>query len=83
MSGRYPIKASKIFITILRGLRGNITVNGLDLDKTVIKSASASWASRPMRKGRVQGKRTNVILIAKEIKSKPEKKGKKSKGEKK
>lgn len=68
MSGRYPVNASKIFIPLLKTLKGNATVNGLDLDKTVISEASASWASRPLRRGNVEGKRTNVILKASEIK---------------
>jgi len=68
MSGRYPIKASKLFINILKALKGNIIVNQMELEKTIIKEASASWASRPMRRGNVEGKRTNVILTAEEIK---------------
>ncbi len=67
MSGRYPIKVSKMFITLLKGLKGNTLVNGMDLDKTRIAIASASWASRPMRGGGTQGKRSHVNLIAKEI----------------
>lgn len=68
MSGRYPVEASKIFISILKGLKGNAMVNGLDIDKTRIYYGSASWASRPMRKGgRVKSKRTNVVLKAKEF----------------
>ena len=67
MSGRYPIKASGMFISMLKSLKGNSIVNGLDLEKTAIWSASASWGRRPMRSRRRQGKRTNVILIAKEI----------------
>ena len=66
MAGRYPVKASKLFITLLKGLKGNSIVNGLDIDKTRITTASASWASRPMRRGSVQGKRTHVILKARE-----------------
>src|SRR3989344_5254866 len=47
MSGRYPITASKYFVNLLKGLKGNIIVEGLDLNKTRIYIASASWASRP------------------------------------
>jgi len=67
MSGRYPVKAAGLFVTVLKGLKGNVIVNGLDLDKTKIYSASASWAARPARSGNRQAKRTNVILKAKEI----------------
>ena len=67
MSGRYPVKAAAIFVTMLKGLRGNVLVNGLDLDKTVIYHSSASWARRTPRRGNKQAKRTNVVLKAKEL----------------
>ena len=67
MSGRYPISASKEFITLLKGLKGNVIVNGMDLDKTVIAEASSSWASRPARKNSRKAKRSHIILKAREI----------------
>lgn len=67
MSGRYPVKGSALFINLLKGLRGNIVVNGMDLDNVTIAEASSSWSSRPMRSNRRQGKRTNVILKAREL----------------
>lgn len=67
MSGRYPINASKSFITLLKCLRGNVLFNGMDLDKTRIFTSSASWAARPVKSGGREGKRTNVIIVAKEI----------------
>ena len=66
MSARYPIAASKQFIPVLKGLKGNSIANGLDLDKTIIYYCSASWASRPVRSGGRKGKRVNLILKAKE-----------------
>ncbi len=74
MSGRYPINASKLFITLLKGLKGNITTNGLDLDKARIYIASASWAARPARGGGTRGKRAYVIIRAKEFPEIKEKK---------
>jgi ribosomal protein L22 len=65
-SGRFPNNASKLFIALLKGLKGNVLVNQMDLDKTIISEASASWASRPARKGNRQAKRSNVFLIARE-----------------
>ncbi len=67
MSGRYPIKASKQIIYVLKALRGNVLVNGLDLEKARIYFASASWASRPAKKGGMRFKRVNLILKAKEF----------------
>ena len=67
MSGRYPIKSVGVFMNLLKTLKGNSIVNGLDIGKTIIFSASANWGSRPMRRGNTRGKRTNVILEAREI----------------
>lgn len=74
MSGRFPVKASKLFINMLKSLKGNVTVNQMELEKSKITFASASWASRPARKGNTRGKRTNVILKAEEVKPNKEKK---------
>lgn len=76
MSGRYPVKASKQIINILKALKGNSIVNGLDLDKTRISFASANWDSRPAKKGGMRFKRAQVLLKAREI-SIPEVKEKK------
>lgn len=70
MSGRYPVKAAALYIPLLKALKGNIVVNGMDPDKARIAIASASWASRPMRSGNRSGKRTNLVLIAREPKKK-------------
>ena len=67
MAGRYPIKASEYFITLLKGLKGNAIQNGLDLDKTRIYFGSANWASRPGRKGGTRFKRAHILLKAKEF----------------
>ncbi len=67
MSGRYPQKAAKSLIKILKGLKGSVLVNNMDLDKTIIYLSSASWASRPQRREGRRAKRTNLIIKAKEI----------------
>lgn len=74
MSGRYPISASKEFINLLKALKGNVIVNGLDLDKTRIYFASATWASRPAKRGGMRFKRSYVVLKAKEFITKGAKK---------
>jgi ribosomal protein L22 len=66
MSGRYPAKASALLIKILKGLKGNVIVNGLEPEKTKIIIASANQASRPLRREGRQAKRTNIILEAME-----------------
>lgn len=68
MSGRYPQNATKAFISLLKGLRGNIAVAGLDMAGARIASASASWASRPRKAGGMRFKRTHVVLKARETK---------------
>lgn len=63
MSGRYPINSSKAFITILKGLKGNANVNGIE--EPIISEAVANFASRPYgRFGRTQKKRTHIKLVA-------------------
>lgn len=66
MSGRYPVAASEIFISMLKGLKGNILANNMDLDKTRIFSVVSNWASRP-RRSSGKAKRSNVVIIAKPI----------------
>lgn len=73
MSGRYPINASKVMITVLKGLRGNIISNGLDVEKAKIYFASATWGSRPAKKGGMRFKRVHLILKAREFNNKMEK----------
>lgn len=67
MSGRYPINVTKIFIPLLKTLKGNVIVNQMDLDKARITFASASNASRPSKRGGGRFKRANIILKAKEL----------------
>ena len=73
-SGRYPINASKVFISLLKGLKGNIIVNGLDVEKTKIYLASTARAFRPAKGSGRYAKRCHVLLKAKEIKLTEEKK---------
>lgn len=66
MSGRYPINASKVFIQLLKGLKGNSIMNGMSLENTKIVYASPSWDSRPMRSGGRKAKRVYILIKAKE-----------------
>ncbi|MFH1425754.1 MAG: hypothetical protein ABIG28_03460 [archaeon] len=72
MSGRYPVKATKYFINLLKALKGNIIVNGMEIEKTKIYLASTSWARRPARREGRSAKRVNIILKAKEFKENKE-----------
>lgn len=67
MSGRYPINASKIIISILKGLKGNALASSMDLEKTKICYASPSWASLPAKRRGGRFKRVNIVLKAKEF----------------
>jgi len=66
MSGRYPINASKIFIQLLKALKGNSIVNQMDLDKTRIYFVHSTFASRPSRRSG-KAKRAHITLKAKEF----------------
>ena len=64
MSGRYPINAAKIFVKVLKSLEGNASVSGIN--EPVITLASASWGSRPMKRGGMKFKRTYLYIEARE-----------------
>jgi len=67
MSGRFPINAVKEFVVLLKTLKGNSNVNGLE--EPIIVEAISNKASRPYgRFGSVQRKRTHVKIIAREKK---------------
>jgi len=62
MSGRYPIKAAKEFIKLLKSLKVNALMNELELEKYKI-FCKANIASRPYRRfGKGRFKRTHVEI---------------------
>ncbi len=72
VSGRYPMKASKIFIKLLGSLIANANVKNLDIEHLRISLAKANKASRPhkptrMAYGRKRFKRTHVVLEARTL----------------
>lgn len=67
MSGRYPVAASKIFIPMLKNLKGAVLYNGMDITKTRISSAFTNFSPRPQRRGGTKGKRASVTIEAREI----------------
>lgn len=78
MSGRYPVKASKQFIKLLKSLISNANINGLDAEKLIITIAKADKAARPHRAtrmafGRKRFKRAHVFLEARESKGEKKK----------
>jgi len=67
MSGRYPIKGSKIFIRLLKNLKSNALFKGLEIEKCVIV-AKADKAPRPYKRfgeGRMKRCHVTIKLIAK------------------
>lgn len=62
MSGRYPVKAIKEFVKLLKSLKANALMNELELEKYKI-FCKANIASRPYRRfGKGRFKRTHVEL---------------------
>ncbi|MBU1199062.1 MAG: 50S ribosomal protein L22 [Nanoarchaeota archaeon] len=79
-SGKFPVKASKQFINLLKTLEANAQNKGLGTELKIIH-ACAQRASSPMRHGRKRGismKRAHVEIMAEEME--PVKKDKKVKG---
>jgi ribosomal protein L22 len=67
MSGRYPVNTSENFIRVLKALRGNCIVNGLNLDRVRIVYASPSFAGIRAKSGGRRAKRLNLVLKAREV----------------
>ncbi len=71
MSGKYPQKAAKEFIILLKSLGANATQS--DLENPIISEAIPNMASRPFAKGgRARKKSTHIKLVAREKKVKKE-----------
>jgi len=74
--GRYPQKATKEFIRLLKSLNANASVNGID--NPIIFRGVPNQASKPHRRfGSGRFKRVHVYLEAREKKEIPAKKEKK------
>lgn len=65
MSGRYPINASKEILLLLKQLKANSFIAGID--NPIIFKAIPNIASRPYRKEGRKAKRTHVYLEAREL----------------
>jgi len=70
VAGRFPTKASRVFIKLLKNLIANANVKGLDTESLIISLAKADKASRPHRAariafGRKRFKRSHVLIEAK------------------
>ena len=64
MSGRYPRNAAEHFIKLLKTLKGNSNVNGIE--EPIIVEAVANLGERPFGKfGAVRRKRTHIRIVAK------------------
>jgi len=62
MSGRYPVKASLEFIKLLKSLKANAIIKGLEIEKYHVHGM-ANIASRPYRRfGKTKFKRVHVTL---------------------
>lgn len=66
MSGRYPVNTCKELIPVLKGLKGNVLANKMELEKTRITYACPTWASRPSKRSGGRFKRVNILFKARE-----------------
>ncbi|MCX8194193.1 MAG: 50S ribosomal protein L22 [Candidatus Pacearchaeota archaeon] len=69
VAGRYPSKASKEFVKLIKNLIANASTKGINAEDIVISVAKADKASRPYRPtriayGRKRFKRSHVLLEA-------------------
>lgn len=82
---RYPVKAARYFLKLLKNIGGEIKYKGLSNEDVIIKKAIANKASRPYRAtriafGRKRFKRTHLLIEAEVKEVKEEKKGKGTEG---
>jgi len=75
MAGRFPERASKHFIVLLKSLLGN--ANNHDVDEPIIIEAIPNMGSRPYGKHGIKRKRTHIIIRARSKKLNNKKKKKK------
>ncbi len=71
MAGRYPVKPVTHFIILLKNLKANANMNGLD--EPIIVEAVPNRASRPYGSGGIKRKRTHVKIKVVERKLKENK----------
>ena len=79
MSGRFPLKATRHFIVLLKSLQGNANMNELENPKIV--EAISNIGKRPLGRFGIKRKRTHIKIKA--IEKKIKKEDEKQKGEKK
>ncbi|MEK6840613.1 MAG: uL22 family ribosomal protein [Nanoarchaeota archaeon] len=68
MSGRFPEKAAREFIVLLKSLSSNSTYNGLK--NPIIVEAVANIGSRPFGRRGIRRKRTHIKIVAEDAKVK-------------
>lgn len=81
-AGRYPVKACKAVLEILKSAEANAVAKGLNSSDLVIASIIANKGPRELRYGRIRGriaKKTHLKLILEEKKSKKQEKVKTTK----
>jgi large subunit ribosomal protein L22 len=69
-SGRYPIKASKDILKLLKQAESNASIKGLSTEDLTIRHLVANKASTPMRFGRHvrrKTKRTHIEVVVEEV----------------
>ncbi len=65
MSGRFPQKAAKEFIVLLKSLAANANYNGIE--DPIVTKAIANIGARPFGGYGVRKKRTHITLVAKSV----------------
>jgi large subunit ribosomal protein L22 len=68
-AGRYPVKASKVFLKLLESVEANAQTKGLNTSELEIVHICAHQAHRPVHYGRNSGrefKRTHIELVVQE-----------------
>ncbi len=74
---RYPVKAAKAVLAVLENARANASYQGMDEEKLVIYRIEAHrgvhkrpFGAKPLKKARVRGRRTNLVVVVREVEKK-------------
>lgn len=70
MSGRFPVRAAKDFLILLKSLESN--ANYHDVDEPIVTLAVCNKGETRYGRAGTQKKRSNVLIIASEVKKKKE-----------
>ena len=70
---RYPVKAAKAILKVLENAKANALYQGMDEEKLYIYRIETHrgihkrpWGAEPLKRARIRGRRTNIVIVLRE-----------------